>query len=491
MPRLPSSTGRRTLPAALVALALLVSAGGCATNPVTGRPQFTLITVQQEIEMGRQAHEQVLESIGAHEDPELQRYVDRIGQRLAQASERPDLPWTFTVVDDPSINAFALPGGFIYLTRGILSHMQSEAEMVSVLGHEIGHVTARHSVERLSKAQLAQVGLVAGMIYSPELRNYGDLAQTGLQVMFLKFSRDDERQADDLGFRYMNQAGYDPGEMVEMFQVLERVSEGTGQGRLPDWLATHPNPTDRVDRLQQAIADSEPEVLGSRVDRGPFLQRLDGIVFGQDPREGYFRGAAFYHPDLAFRLAFPQGWRTENQKQAVGAMSPRDDAVVVLTLSQEGSPDGAARRFFGQQGIREGRSWRGNFGGLPAVSRGFSVQRAQGPDLAGLVAFVEHGGRVFQLLGYTAADRLRGYRDEVRSSLASFARLTERRYLDVEPKRIELVTLRRTMTLEELDREYPSTVDLATLALINHVETGETLEAGRAYKRVVGGELPE
>lgn len=477
------------IPLLLLAVAL-ASAGACATNPVTGRPQLALITVQQEIEMGRQAHEQVLGAIGAYDDPELQRYVDRIGQRLAQASERPDLPWTFTVVDDPSINAFALPGGFIYLTRGILSHMQSEAEMVSVVGHEIGHVTARHSVERLSKAQLAQVGLVAGMIASPELRNYGDLAQTGLQVMFLKFSRDDERQSDDLGFRYMNQAGYDPREMVEMFGVLERVSEGTGQGRLPDWLATHPSPANRIERLQQAIAAAQPEVLGDRVDRGAFLQRIDGIAFGQDPREGYFRGSTFYHPELAFELRFPEGWRTENQKQAVGAMSPRDDALVVLTLAQAASPREAARRFFAQQGIQEGRSWAPGYRRLQSVARSFSVDRAQGPDLAGLVAFVEHEGRVFQLLGYTTENRARGYEEELRSSLASFDRLTERRYLDVEPKRLDLVTLPRPMTLEQFAEEYPSTVDLATLALINHAEPGETLEQGRAYKRVVGGELP-
>jgi len=334
-----------------VALALPLTAGlavACATNPVTGRSQLALISVDQEIAMGREAHQQVLQTIGAYEDPELQRYVDRIGQRLAAASERPDLPWTFTVVDDPSVNAFALPGGFIYLTRGILTHMESEAEMVSVLGHEIGHVTARHSVEQISRAQLAQIGLVAGMVVSPELRNYGDLASTGLQVMFLKFSRDDERQADALGLRYMNQAGYEAREMVEMFRTLERVSEGSSGGRLPDWLATHPNPENRLERIQQSIAATAPEMLGHTVDRNPFLRQVDGIAFGPDPREGYFVGNAFYHPELAFSLRFPQGWRTSNQKQAVGAISPGEDAVVVLTLAEGSSPREAAQRFFSQ-----------------------------------------------------------------------------------------------------------------------------------------------
>jgi predicted Zn-dependent protease len=476
---------------ATLGLALLLAlAAGCATNPVTGKPQLAMMTVQQEIEMGRGAHQEVLQVMGAYEDPELQRYVDGIGQSLAQASERPDLPWTFTVIDDAAINAFALPGGFIYLTRGILSYMGTEAEMVSVLGHEIGHVTARHSVERISKAQLAQVGLMAGMIVSPELRNYGDLASTGLQVMFLKFSRDDERQADDLGFRYMNQAGYEPREMVEMFRVLDRVSRGEAQGRLPNWLATHPNPEDRLGRIQQQIAASAPEVLGSTVERRGFLARIDGIVFGENPREGYFRGSTFYHPELAFTLRFPEGWRTSNQKQAVGAISPKQDAVVVLSLAEGSSAREAAQRFFAQQGIRQGNAWRGEIGGLPSVSRSFSVSRAQGGDLAGVAAFVQHSGRVFQLLGYTLQGRARAYGNALEGSVASFGRLTDRRYLNVQPKRIDLVTIDRAMTLEELDRRFPSTVDLPTLAILNHVEPGETIAAGRAYKRVVGGEMP-
>lgn len=491
--RLRATTPRAAVRALLPVLTLaplLAWAGACATNPVTGKPQLALMTVEQEIQLGRETHQQVLQSLGAYEDPELQRYVEGIGQRMAQASERPDLPWTFTVIDDPSINAFALPGGFIYLTRGILSHMQSEAEMVSVLGHEIGHVTARHSVERVSKAQLAQIGLIAGMIVSPELRGYGDLASAGLQVMFLKFSRDDERQADDLGFRYMNQAGYEPREMVEMFRVLDRVSEGTGQGRLPDWLATHPNPADRLDRMQQQIAAAPEGTLGSQVDRAGFLRRVDGVVFGEDPREGYFRGSTFYHPELAFTLRFPEGWRTSNQKQAVGAISPREDAIVVLGLAEGDSAQEAARRFFGQQGVRQGRAWRSDLGGGRAVSSSFSVPRQQGGAIVGLAAFVEHRGNVFQLLGYTVEGRARAYERELEGSIATFDRLTDRRYLDVQPKRVDLVEIDRAMTLEELDRRYPSTVDLNTLALINHVQRGETLEAGRVYKRVVGGELP-
>ncbi len=467
-----------------------LGSGSCATNPVTGRSQLALISEQQEIALGRQSHQEILATMGAYDDPDLQAYVERIGQRLAKASERPDLPWTFTVIDDPAVNAFALPGGFIYLTRGILGSMSSEAEMVSVLGHEIGHVTARHAVARLSKAQLANLGLVAGMIVSPELRSYGGLAQTGLGVMFLKFSRDDERQADDLGFRYMNQAGYDPHQMVQMFRILDRVSAAGGAGRLPDWLATHPNPGDRIERIEQDMARTGEPALGAVVDRRPFLQQIDGIVYGQNPREGFFDGTTFYHPELAVQVRFPDGWTTQNRRDVVVAVSPKQDAAVSLTLAKGGSAEDAAREFFTSQSIQTGNAWRSSIDDLPAVSRTFSASRDQAEALHVLAAFVQDGQRVYRLLGFTTEGRFQSYSGTFERSVESFGRLRDRRYLDVEPKRITLVRLPRAMTLRQCTQKYPSTVDLETLGIINGLQPDDTLAAGDLYKRVTGGELP-
>jgi len=208
---------RRSAVAGFMAALLVLAA--CATNPATGKRQIALISEEQEIAMGREADQQVQQQLGLYPDQELQAYVNRVGQKLAAASERPNLPWTFRVVDDPVVNAFALPGGHIYVTRGLLTHLTSEAELASVIGHEIGHVTGRHSVEQMSKAQLAQIGLIAGMIVKPELARYGDLATQGLQLLFLKYSRDDERQADGLGLRYMYQQNYDPREMPAVFST--------------------------------------------------------------------------------------------------------------------------------------------------------------------------------------------------------------------------------------------------------------------------------
>jgi predicted Zn-dependent protease len=487
-PRCPAPA-RRTAPAAAGLAALLLCAA-CATNPATGERQLSLVGEQQEIALGREAAGQVAGQIGLYPDEKVQRYVARVGNELAARSERPDLPWSFQVVDDPSVNAFALPGGFIYVTRGIMTYLDNEAELASVLGHEIGHVTARHSVERMSKAQLASLGLGIGAILSPDLRNYGDLAQTGLSLLFLKFSRDDERQADDLGVRYMLRESYDPRQMPQVFDLLGRVSQSSGGGKVPGWLSTHPEPGNRSERISGLVAQLGNQADATKIAREPYLRTIDGMVFGDDPREGYFDGNAFYHPGLAFQLRFPQGWQTSNQKQAVAAMSPGKDAMVVLTLSSAGNPAAAERAFFSQQGVTDQGSWNVGVRGLSSEGRLFSVPRQNAEELVGAAAFVELGGKVYQLLGYTVSSRWQGYSRDIESALESFDRVTDRRVLEVEPKRVDVVRLPQAMTLEEFARRYPSTVDAQTLALINKLDGDGRFPAGAEVKRVVGGRLP-
>ena len=214
------------------------------------------------------------------------------------------------------------------------------------------------------------------------------------------------------------------------------------------------------------------------------------MPFGQNPREGYFLGNRFIQPELGFEIRFPQGWKTNNQKAAVGAMSPREDAIVVLTLSDKGSPQAAAQAFFSQQGIVQGQSLRADLGGLPAVANVFGVQRGQAGDLQGVAAFVEHQGKVYQVLGYTLADRWRSYGDALSGAVGTFERVTDRRLLDVQPSRLDVVSIPSAMTLEEFNRRYPSTVDLRTLAIINQADSNTRFSAGTELKRIVGGELP-
>ena len=225
----------------------------CATNPVTGEKELMLVSESQEIEMGRQAAQQVPQELGLVDNRELTSFVASQGNQIASNSERPDLPWEFQVVDSPVVNAFALPGGFIYLTRGILAHMNSEAEMVGILGHEIGHVTARHSAQQLSRMQLTNIGLGLGMVFVPEVRPYGDLLQTGLGLMFLKFGRDDEREADRVGLDLMRRAGWDGRGMVELFDILRRESARDPRS-VETFFSSHPSPRDRIAQLQTEVA---------------------------------------------------------------------------------------------------------------------------------------------------------------------------------------------------------------------------------------------
>ena len=468
----------------LAAATLLCVAAGCATNPVTGRRQLSLVSEAQEIQIGQQASQQVAQQLGLVEDQALQQYVQRVGEGLARESERPNLPWTFRVVDDPTPNAFALPGGFIFLTRGMMDLMENEAELAAVLGHEIGHVTARHSVSMISRAQLAQLGLGLGSVLFPSAaQSFGGLAQTGMQLLFLSYGRDAERQADELGFRYALREGYEVREMDDIFATLMRVGQASGRSALPTWLSSHPSEPERI-RAAQARADT---VTGGplAVRRDEYLARIDGLVYGDDPRQGFFRGGVFLHPELRFRIDFPEGWRTQNLPQAVNALSPQQDAVMQLTLAQ-GNADDAARRFLNQQGVRPGQVNRQSVNGNPAVVGYFQAQTQQGV-VAGMVAFIEHGGRTYQVIAYTPSQLFTRYELAFRRVIGSFANLNDPSALNARPNRVDIVRTSRQMTLAEFNRQHRSVIPIAELAILNQVENEASVLPAGQWKRVVAG----
>ncbi len=481
MPRVP-----RSLRYAALVMGLAIAVPSCATNPVTGRREIALIGEGQEVQMGQQAAQEVEVSIGLVDDAALQQYVERIGLSLARDSERPELPWRFRVVDDPTPNAFALPGGFIYVTRGLLNLMNSEAELATVLGHEVGHVTARHSVQMISRAQLAQLGLGIGMILVPELQQFGQLAGAGMQLLFLRYGRDAEHQADDLGFRYALEEGYDVRAMANVFVSLARAGELQGQSPLPAWLSTHPYPEERIQRTQARVAAVERDLSALRLGRNEFLARIEGMVYGVNPRNGFFDGAAYYHPELRFRMTMPAGWQAQNLPQMVIGVSQNQDAAVQLTLAQ-GDIVTAAQQFLGQQGIRVGQTQQTQINGLPAVVATFEAQTEQG-IVAGLVAFISHGGRTYRTLAYTTQQRFGAYGTAFQQFVGSFAPLTDQRILNIQPNRVRIVQLDQAMTLTEFNQRFPSVIPLTELALINQVTSATAvLPAGTAVKRVMGG----
>ena len=475
---------RAAIGCALVA----ATAAGCATNPVTGRRQLSLVSEAQEVQLGQQNAQAVSQEIGLVPDSALQRYVQSVGERLGKASERPNLPWTFRVIDDPTPNAFALPGGYIFVTRGLMDMMGSEAQLAAVLGHEIGHVTARHQVTMISRAQLAQLGLGIGSILVPQLQGLGNLASSGLQLLFLRYSRDAERQADALGFRYALGQLYDVREMEKVFVSLERSEQAQSKGRspLPTWLATHPGEEERIADVRRRVAQLPAGAAPGKVEAATFVQRLNGLTYGEDPRQGYFQQSVFYHPELRFRLQFPSGWQTQNVPQAVTAASPRQDAIAQLTLAQQArSADEAARAFFSSQAVRPGQGGRTTVNGLPAVVVNFQAQTDQGV-VAGYAAWIEYGGRVYQILTYTPAQLFGQYDTLFRSLIGSFAQVSDPAVLNVRPNRIAVVRISSAMTLAQFQSRYPSTIPIDQLAILNQVEgPASTLPAGTLVKRVV------
>ena len=477
----------RTLAASAVSLCAFVAIEACARNPVTGERELMLVSEAQEIQMGREAARQIPQELGLLADRDLVTLVRTQGMAIARASERPHLPWEFHVVDSPVVNAFALPGGFAYLTRGILAHMNSEAEMVGVLGHEIGHITARHSAQQMSRAQLTSIGLGLGMVFVPEVRPFGNLLQGSLGLLFLKFGRDDESEADRLGVRYSLGQGYDPRHMAAFFDVLARMGERSGEV-IPTWLSTHPDPADRGQKILALVRETAPTDARLEVGEESFKRLLEGLTFGDDPREGFMDGNVFKHPDLKFEIAFPEGWRVTNTRQRVFAGS--SDAAFEMTASRGASnldPQAQAARVFQNAGLQAGRGQSLRIGGFPAFVVPFR-QQSQAGQVSMLdveAAFVRDGEMMYQIFAYTSPDRYARMRNVFRGIFGSFSRLSDPGDLNAQPQRIVLYRVPRTTSAREalLDSGVVAS-QLEEMAIVNHVRLEDRVEAGTLLKSV-------
>ncbi len=468
-------------------LATSVAVSNCATNPVTGKSQLVLMSEEQEIQMGKEADPQIIQQFGLYEGQGLQNYVNQIGQQLAKVSHRPNITYTFRVINSEVLNAFAVPGGYVYFTRGIMAYLNDEAQFAGVLGHEIGHVAARHTVSQQTKATLAQVGLLAGMVISPAIAQFGQAASQGLQLLMLKYGRDAERQADELGVEYSTKLGYDAHHMADFFHTLQRQSQSSGQEELPTFLSTHPDPGDRYNTVQKLATEwlQKNGVTNPKVNREGYLRQIEGLIYGEDPKEGYFEAGTFYHPVLKFQLTPPSGWAYANSPTQVQFASRDGNALMALTMAQGSNAQQAASSFAQQNQVQVTRSGATTINGLNAFALEGSVATQQG-SLALLSFFVEYGGAVYQLYGITATANYGSYGNLLASSMQSFRPLTDPSKLNKQAERIHIRSVAAAGTVDQALRSLGvSSSRLAEHALLNGVQLTDRVAAGTLLK-VIG-----
>jgi len=467
--------------------ALIVGAVSCALNPVTGKRELMLMSASDELAMGQQTDPQILQTYGKYEDADLARYVNALGKRLGALSHQPNLTYSIQVLDSPVVNAFAVPGGYVYLTRGILAYLNDEAELAGVVAHEIGHIAARHSAQQYSKAQFAQLGLGLGSAVSKTFRKYAGVAQAGVGLLFLSFSRSNEREADALGVEYSAKAGYDSNHMANLFVSLERLNPGESRGGLPGWFSTHPNPENRIAAIQRDTQVWREKIPQTRfaVNRDQYLQQIDGIVFGEDPRQGYVEGNVFYHPELRFQFPVPAGWKVNNTASQVQMIDQDQSAVILFSSAPEKTPSAAANAFINESKAAVVKSESTKVNGMPAHRLISDVTTEQGV-IRVMSYFIQKGQTVYAFLGYTEQARFDGYSRVFNQTMDRFNSLTDSGKINVKPDRL---AVKRTTTQGSLSQALGkfggSAAKIEDLAILNGMKLDDAVPGNTILKVVV------
>jgi predicted Zn-dependent protease len=462
----------------------------CAVNPVTGRRDFMLMSTEQEIAMGKQSDPEIKSFFGIYEDEKLQRFIQEKGQQMAAVSHRKDLKYEFKIVDSPVVNAFAVPGGYVYFTRGIMAHFNNEAEFAGVLGHEIGHITARHSAKQYSNAMLAQVGLAAGMILSPELAQFGDLAQNGLQLLFLKFGRDAESQSDQLGVEYSTKIGYDAAEMAGFFSTLDRLREEAGGEAVPTFLSTHPDPADR-ERKVARLAEKAKRKNGAttlKVNGDNYLRMIDGIVYGEDPKQGFVENDIFYHPVLKFHFPVPSGWAYQNSPEQFQMAPKEGGAMMFLALAGgTGSLENTAQSFLQNNQLTLVESKKDNLNGMPVLMM-VADQNTQQQQIRALIYLIQYGGNTYSMVGVSSAQQFNQFVNTFQRTMSNFKELTDPGKLNRQPERIRIRSVTQNGTLSQALKSFDmEDKRLNELSVLNGMHLNDQVTKGQLIKTISGG----
>jgi predicted Zn-dependent protease len=466
---------------------IAAAAMACVTNPATGRSQLNLLSEAQEIALGRESDQQIRAEMGVYDDAGWQAYVSRVGLAMAKKSHRPNLPWSFVIVDASAVNAFALPGGFIYLTRGILPFLQNEAELANVLGHEIAHVTALHGASAYSKQQLTGLGLGIGRILAPE--RYGGVfggLEVALSLAFLKHGRDAEREADRLGVGYASSSGWDPAGMVGLLSTLGRLAEASGSSRgVPNFLTTHPLPEDRIAAVRDLVTAAQGPGAQT-VNAAEFSGRLPGVVWGDSREQGIVRGREFAHPILRIALRFPDGWEISNGASQVTAQPAGEaQAAVVLRVvpNASGGPAQAARTQMAAAKLTEVSGGDTTINGLRAY-----VGTYRGEQEVVRAAFIAAGSTTYLVAGVATSQAFSSVQGTFANTIESFRTMTQTEADRIQPFRVGQYTVRSGDTWTSIASSASQRpIGPATLAIMNGATPASTPPVGARIRVVVGG----
>ncbi|MGH7845748.1 MAG: M48 family metalloprotease [Candidatus Binatia bacterium] len=470
---------------------------GCATGtiPATGERRHVGFTWEQEREIGKQANREVASLFGIYRDARLERYVTEVGQRVLAQSHlrRPgaeeqfrNTPVTFGVLDSPIVNAMALPGGHIYVTRGMLAHLNSEDQLAVILAHEIGHITARHAARRAWQEQIAQGLLLGGAILGQEVfgasaQQIVNLGGMAAQVISLRYSREDELEADKLGVEYSSLAGYDARKVIEFFRSLNRITQKEGQG-LPNFLSTHPNPGDRIQRIKD-LAELLPAPPARTAVTKNYYDAIEGIVLGEDPRQGFVERNVFYHPELHFRFPVPPNFKVINQPAQVMMVENQNRAILGFSSTAEQSLESAVSRFISQSGLRVIETVGNRSHGLPSTAVVADGKMANGQVIRLMAYFVQHRGRIYNFVGYTSPQAFASFRNRFLQTMEGFSELDDPRILTRQPVRLELQRATRSAPFQVLvPRSVPGEMRPDDLAILNQLNLNDQVERGQILK---------
>ena len=477
---------------AILTVCVSALAAACATNPVTGHKQVSLLSEAEEEALGAQEDANVRREMGVYNDRQLENYISDVGMRLAAKSHRPNLRWSFTIVDSPAINAFALPGGYVYITRGILPYLDDESELAGVLGHEIGHVTARHTAQAYTRQQEAGIGLAILSIFVPGTQPFSDLSASGLGVLFLKNGRDAELEADRLGVEYASDAGWDPQGVPRFLETLHRVDALSERG-VPNWLSTHPDPGNRVEK-STPVAAKFASADAHTVNRNEYLEHINGVVVGDNPKDGIVRGNVFVHPMIRMEVTFPEGWDVMNSAEQVMAREPGTNHYMVLQEVER--PAGNSRATLGDTAIAamrkagyksvEGHVERVN--GLDAYVGTYHGQAKGVGDVTMKAAHIALGRQVFVIAGFAPDKEFTLVDRDLTPAINSFRELSTTEAARVRPNKLDFYTVKQGDSWQSIAaRQGKGIVNAATLAIMNDHQVSAQPEVGMRVKIVTEG----